>query len=107
MPKVTLAMLEARCAALESGLAARDAEIVALKAEAARVQKAFASTQRFYTELKRKFSAGAHERVVSTAAVPPISMRVPYKERCLNYMAATGKRSVTMPELQAWERSQS
>ena len=101
MAKLTLAFATAQIAVLSQGNEDLLAEVKRLndhirhntvdKAEYNRVQDVLRSTQQFCAKYKRQAYPGA------TAA------KRPFSERCKAYLAATGARSVTMPQLQAWE----
>ena len=103
MARKTIASLEAQVAALEAGLAGKQAELDELRsrikhdyverAEYNRVQAVLRSTQQFCAKYKRQASPAAS------------GTKRPFSERCKAYFAATGARSVTMPQLQAWEQA--
>ena len=103
MARPTIALLSAQVAVLSQDNEALLAEVKRLndhirhntvdKAEYNRVQAVLRTTQQFAAKYKRE------SRPAASAA------KGSFRERCLAYMAATGARSVTMPELQAWEQA--
>lgn len=104
MARTTVALLSAQVAALSQDNEALLAEVKRLndhirhntvdKAEYNRVQAVLSRTQQFALKYKREARPDASASKAS------------FKDRCLAYMAATGARSVSMPQLQAWEREQ-
>ena len=103
MARTTVALLSARVAVLSQERDALAAEVKRLNdhirhntvdvAEYRRVQGVLSRTQQFALKYKREARPDASASKAS------------FKDRCLAYMAATGKRSVSMPELQAWEQA--
>ena len=103
MARTTVAQLSAQVAVLSQERDALAAEVKRLNdhirhntvdvAEYRRVQGVLRTTQQFAAKYKRE------SRPAASAA------KGSFRERCLAYMAATGARSVTMPELQAWEQA--
>ena len=103
MARTTVALLSAQVAVLSQDNEALLAEVNRLNdhirhntvdvAEYRRVQGVLSRTQQFALKYKRE------ARPAASAA------KGSFRERCLAYMAATGKRSVSMPELQAWEQA--
>ena len=104
MARTTVALLSAQVAVLTGERDALAAEVARLNAhirhetvdvaEYRRVQGVLRSTQQFMLKYKRE------------ARPDTGSAKRPFSERCKAYMAATGARSVTMPQLQAWEAEQ-
>ena len=103
MARTTVALLSAQVAVLSQERDALAEEVKRLndhirhntvdKAEYNRVQAVLSRTQQFALKYKREARPDASASKAS------------FKDRCLAYMAATGKRSVSMPELQAWEQA--
>lgn len=104
MARTTLALLSANVAVLEGENASLRDEVKRLNdhirhntvdiEEYRRVQGVLSRTQQFAKKYKDEARPGATANKGS------------FKDRCLKYMAATGERSVSMPQLQAWEREQ-
>ena len=104
MARTTLALLSAQVAVVTQARDALAAEVKRLNdhirhntvdvAEYRRVQGVLRTTQQFAKKYKNEARPGASASKGS------------FKDRCLAYMAATGARSVSMPQLQAWEREQ-
>ena len=103
MAKLTLALASAQLAAKDAELAALREELSHLQSrikhdyievvEYNRVQGVLRSTQQFLAKYKKAANPGAS------------ATKRPFSERCKAYLAATGARSVTMPQLQAWEQA--
>jgi len=103
MAKLTLTLAAAQLAAKDAELSALRDELSHLqsrikhdyveRAEYNRVQAVLRSTQQFCAKYKRQASPAAS------------GTKRPFSERCKAYFAATGARSVTMPQLQAWEQA--
>jgi len=103
MAKLTLTLAAAQLAAKDAELAALREELSHLQSrikhdyievvEYNRVQAVLRSTQQFMAKYKREARPAAS------------GTKRPFSERCKAYFAATGARSVTMPQLQAWEQA--
>ena len=103
MAKLTLALAAAQLAAKDAELAALRDEMSHLQSrikhdyievtEYRRVQAVLRSTQQFMAKYKREARPAA------------TGTKRPFSERAKAYLAATGERSVTMPQLLEWEAS--
>ena len=94
MAKLTLALAAAQIAAKDAELAAKDARIAALQSD----------LDHLAHRIKHDYVEIAEYRRVQANPGATAAKR-PFSERCKAYLAATGARSVTMPQLQAWEAS--
>ena len=111
MAKLTLALASAQLAAKDAELAALREELSHLQSrikhdyiemvEYNRVQGVLRSTQQFLAKYKRQLPRSGMMEARPAAS----GTKRPFSERCKAYFAATGARSVTMPQLQAWEQA--
>ncbi|HRP74562.1 MAG TPA: hypothetical protein PKZ27_03145 [Rhodocyclaceae bacterium] len=92
--RVTMTDLKSICADQAAEIAALKAERDELKAECSRKETWI---NRYAAQLKQARHVAATKRVDTTK---------PFGERCRAYLAATGEKGVTAPQLIAWEQAQ-